>query len=223
MKFKQLCILATISMLTLTGCSEKSSDVANLNKEIDQLKEEITVLQKTINEKETTVEPESNEDSTNSNTDVTTRENENYTANQVIFEDILNSSAIKAAIEKNSQQSKKEIFNIYGHEDDSDVENYKFKVSNTIEIGVDLELEEKANILCKALKEEMKDIEIIVDSTIDNKVATIIAVEKYPQWGSITPGLRRSSIEKTLSQLEYTGEWYEYVTVIYDSGTGGDI
>lgn len=124
----------------------------------------------------------------------------------------------------NNEQENKETFNIYDHDDEDENGEYKLIKSKIIvELGKDLNLESKLSILCYTLEKEMGDIEIMVSSTKDDKVATIIAIEKYPVWGSIMPNLRYERIEETLSQKEYKDKWFDYVTVIYDYVTFGDI
>lgn len=238
MKFKQLCIMATISMITLTGCQDNKSK--DYEKEVSELKARIESLQEIITNLKSSEQEVSNSTEEDDLTDdgeleeensiIDRHENPNYTTNIYYFEEdeyIIKGEqkyTLEELMKMNNEQVNKEVFNIYDHEYEDEDSKYKLiKSEKTVELGRDLDLEVKLNLLCDALEKEMGDIEIMVSSVKDDKVATVIAVEKYPAWGSITPILRSERIEETLSQPEYKGKWFDYITVVYDSGTFGDI
>ena len=200
MKFKQLCILATISMLTLTGCQSNKGEnyeqkVSDLKAEINTLKEEITSLKNTEEEVTSSTDNEGSnkqypQEEENSIIDIPEK-NPNYTTNEFYFEDEYirigdQSYTLDQVKAINNEKENKETFNIYDH----DKEEKLIKSKTTVELGKDLNLEAKLSILCDTLEKEMGDIEIMVSSTKDDKVATIIAIEKYPVWGSVMPNLR---------------------------------
>ena len=197
MKFKKICTLAIIAIISLTGCSINTNNESTENTSY-------TNNESTENTSYTNNEP---------------LENLNYTNNEEYFEmyeNRVNLDEIKGKDDPNVQQ---DTFYIY----EPDIENGTdeiLKAGKTL-ISSELTREEQLIILCDYLEDKLDNIDISVHSNINNKFAVVIAIEKYGIRGS-NQDLRGGMIYNTLNQADFNKEWFEHVEVIYDTGLKGD-
>lgn len=209
MKLKKLCTLCIVTMLILTGCKAGNEEVTKDNSEVkatgETIKEEVT------------------DDSKSTQTKISEKPkvNPNYSNNEIYFDMYKDSINLDEINSKDISNGEKDTFYIY-QPDSINGTDEVFKIEKKL-ISKELSVEEKLIILCDYLENKLGDIKINIQSNTDDKFAVVMAIEKYPRYGSMEPIARGGMIKETLKQSGFDGKWFEHVEVIYDAGTFGDI
>lgn len=132
MKMKILLSVLLISSIMLTACNQQTETKENTDTVSIKTKEDNTIK---------TMETDSN----------SKKENEYFER----LSEYDNAEDLTEIKEKNYRSIDKDIFYIYD-KDITDPNETKYPISGVVEIGKDLLLEEKLEILCEAIKEQYK-------------------------------------------------------------------
>ena len=200
MKMKVLLSSVLISSIILVGCTQKAEEKQSID----------TVSSKTGAD----------------NTTGKSEENLNYLKQEnEYFERLSQYEASKDLTkinEKNSKSIDKDIFYMYD-KDITDPNETKYPIDGAVEIGKDLLLEEKLEILCEAMKETYKkdyengsssEITIYIEDIVNN-VAVVSIAERYPMHSYYA---RYGELNHTLNAPKDRGiEWFDKVVLVYDS------
>lgn len=201
MKIKVLLSSLLISSIMLTGCSQKTEEEQNID----------TVSIKT--ELDSTIETKE--------TDLNSKIENEYFERLSEYDNAVDLTEIN---EKNSKSIDKDIFYIYDKDiTDPNETKYIPKEEVEVEIGKDLLLEEKLEILCEAIKNQYKkeyenggdsEIAVYVEDIVNN-VAIVSIAERHPMHSYMS---RYWELDYTLNAPRDNGiEWFDKVVVVYDS------
>lgn len=246
MKLKKLCTTLTIlAAISISGCSPKVDEAIDSSNTLSpEVKDKLNNLATAINENDLTEEEineklsileESLKDSATTNTDNVsevddTKKNEKTDSSSNDNQDENNTNEYFYRIygsykdnldeikKKNDASSDKDTLSIYDH-NAADTPDDFYSIG-TVDVSKDLSLKEKLTLLCAKMEEVYKtedaEIAIEIEDCIDDKIAVVSIVEKYPMHNYMN---RAARLRYTLNQPKNQNvDWFDSVVVVYDSG-----
>lgn len=216
MKLKKLCTTLTIlAAISISGCSPKVDEAIDSSNTLSpEVKDKLNNLATAINENDLT------EEEINEKTDSSSNDNQDENNTNEYFYRIYGSykDNLDEIKKKNDASSDKDTLSIYDH-NAADTPDDFYSIG-TVDVSKDLSLKEKLTLLCAKMEEVYKtedaEIAIEIEDCIDDKIAVVSIVEKYPMHNYMN---RATRLRYTLNQPKNQNvDWFDSVVVVYDSG-----